>query len=531
MEPGNSSRDADPTSRDLLRLGTILNGIYRIDRRLGVGGMGEVYEGVNIENGEREAIKVIAPAVAQEPMVEQLFRREAKVLRSLSSPEIAQLRLFARDPALDLLYLVTEFVDGPSLGSLLAGTPAPERDVIALLRRVGQGLRVAHDLNLVHRDISPDNILLPGGRVENAKIIDFGIAKDINVGAHTIIGDGFAGKLGYSAPEMFSAGANRVGPWSDVYSLGLVAAAFALGRPIDMGRGSFAAAYEARLRPVDLSGVPATLRPLLARMLEQDSGARMQGMAEMLGWLDGLDGARAAAATMIIDPAPPHRPPMPVHAVASAGDAGSPPLPGRGANATPKAGAKAASVTPPPPGFPMLWLIVVLVAVIAGLAFYILYTSLPPAPSAAAPSSAVIAGKGTGCTNKTASGLGWSEIRPGSGPTPTDKDIALINYKGTLADGRQFDAAQSVPLPLDGVVPGFAEGLKLMRKGGSYRLCIPPALGYGAEAIGPIPANSELFFDIDMLDFKSKAEIEGAIKSGKAPPPTIEQPTPWSGGP
>lgn len=96
----------------------------------------------------------------------------------------------------------------------------------------------------------------------------------------------------------------------------------------------------------------------------------------------------------------------------------------------------------------------------------------------------------------------------GKGPHPTDTDVALINYVGKLSDGTVFDKSQQpTPMPLAGVVPGFATGLKQMARGGKYRLTIPPQFGYGDKATGPIPANSTLTFDVDFIDFKSMEEI------------------------
>lgn len=124
------------------------------------------------------------------------------------------------------------------------------------------------------------------------------------------------------------------------------------------------------------------------------------------------------------------------------------------------------------------------------------------------------AGTGTGappggCKTVTASGLGMSTVKAGKGAKPTDTDVVLVNYKGRLAsDGKEFDAGQRVPFPVSGLVPGFTEGLKLMQKDGSYKLCIPAALGYGAQANERIPANSDLIFDVDLVDFRSMAEIQ-----------------------
>lgn len=108
----------------------------------------------------------------------------------------------------------------------------------------------------------------------------------------------------------------------------------------------------------------------------------------------------------------------------------------------------------------------------------------------------------------TASGLMIQTVKAGTGANPTDADITLVDYKGSLRDGKVFDQNQRTPLPVAGMIPGFTEALKLMQSGGSYKICIPPALGYGAQANERIPANSTLFFDVTLIDFRSRAEIE-----------------------
>lgn len=98
-------------------------------------------------------------------------------------------------------------------------------------------------------------------------------------------------------------------------------------------------------------------------------------------------------------------------------------------------------------------------------------------------------------------------IKAGTGGKPPEHSYVLVNYKGMLQDGTVFDQADRVPMPLDEVVPGFARGLVQMERGGRYRLTIPPELGYGAQASGPIPANSTLVFEIDLIDFKTPEEL------------------------
>ena len=111
-------------------------------------------------------------------------------------------------------------------------------------------------------------------------------------------------------------------------------------------------------------------------------------------------------------------------------------------------------------------------------------------------------------------GVTLETLTAGKGPSPTTTDIALINYKGMLGNGKQFDQGQGVPMPVTGVVPGFSTALQAMQAGGKYRVRIPAAQAYGAEEkrnqqTGEvvIPANSDLTFDVDMLEFRSQEEV------------------------
>ena len=125
------------------------------------------------------------------------------------------------------------------------------------------------------------------------------------------------------------------------------------------------------------------------------------------------------------------------------------------------------------------------------------------------------------CSAKTASGLGYTSLRDGTGPKPGKTDFVLISYIGYLAStGQVFDQNQQTPLSLDNVIPGFTEGLQLMPRGSVWRLCVPAALGYGAAGAGEaIPANSDLVFQIELVDFKSAAEVEALRKTQQGAPP------------
>lgn len=105
------------------------------------------------------------------------------------------------------------------------------------------------------------------------------------------------------------------------------------------------------------------------------------------------------------------------------------------------------------------------------------------------------------CNAKTVSGLGTLQLRPGAAVRPAASDGVKVNYIGFLAaTGEVFDQGMGVEFPVQGVIPGFSEGLQTMGKGGVARLCIPAALGYGAKATGPIPANADLVFQVELVD-------------------------------
>lgn len=149
-------------------------------------------------------------------------------------------------------------------------------------------------------------------------------------------------------------------------------------------------------------------------------------------------------------------------------------------------------------------------------------TPTPPAPPAAGaiiplPLQPVVPATQRACTAKTASGLGYAQLKAGTGDKPATDSYVLVNYIGYLAaTGAVFDQDQRAAFPVDGVVKGFGEGLQLLNKGAIYRLCIPAALGYGEQGSGPIPANADLVFQIELLDFKSAAEIEAMRKAQAA---------------
>ena len=106
------------------------------------------------------------------------------------------------------------------------------------------------------------------------------------------------------------------------------------------------------------------------------------------------------------------------------------------------------------------------------------------------------------CKTATPEGLSYTVIKPGKGEKPGSDAKVKVNYRGFLkTNGTEFDAGNGTEFAVGGVIPGFSQGLKIMVPGAKYRLCIPSKLGYGEAATGPIPANSDLVFEVDLLSF------------------------------
>ncbi|MBL8675089.1 MAG: serine/threonine protein kinase, partial [Rhodospirillales bacterium] len=261
--------------------GDVIFNNFRIERAIAEGGMGRVYQATHLVTSATVALKVVRGEYARDPALRELFRREAAALRRIGNPAVVRYEGAFEDPH-GQLALVMEFIEGVSLARRLLDGPRLTVDEVRRLRtRLAGGLAAAHAERIVHRDLSPDNVILPGGRIDDAKIIDFGIARQSVENGATLIGAGFAGKLGYAAPEQLGLRGGEVDGRADVYALGLVLAAAATGAPLDMG-GTLGAAIKARADLPDLTAVPAPLRRELAWMLQPDPDQRAPSMDALL---------------------------------------------------------------------------------------------------------------------------------------------------------------------------------------------------------------------------------------------------------
>lgn len=149
-------------------------GRYRVRRWLGRGGMGEVYEGYDPELDRRVALKLLRLRGRSDLSAQRRLRREAQTLARLSSPHVVA----ALDVGTfgDQLFLVMELIEGPTLATWLASQHRPWREILDVFLAAGEGIAVAHDVGVIHRDFKPQNVLIGGDG--NARVSDFGLARD-----------------------------------------------------------------------------------------------------------------------------------------------------------------------------------------------------------------------------------------------------------------------------------------------------------------------------------------------------------------
>lgn len=278
-----------PTPLSSLEPGTIINNMYRVEERLDQGGMGRVFRGVEIGTGESVAIKVILPEMAEDVKVAQMFRREARTLRQLHHDAIV--RYFAYVPPdqnLNLHALVMGFIEGTKLSDKLKAEGALKREqVLELTLRLASGLDRAHSNGIVHRDLSPDNIMLPDDDISKAVLIDFGISRSSRIKDVTI-GNEFAGKLKYVSPEQLGDFGGEAEAPSDVYSLGLLMMAMLTGKAAAMG-DTIVEAVQKRQTVPDLSEIPVEFHDVLTKMLEPNPEHRLRSMSAVIEELRELD--------------------------------------------------------------------------------------------------------------------------------------------------------------------------------------------------------------------------------------------------
>lgn len=261
---------------DIFQPGDVLNNTYRIESILGRGGTSEVYKARSEISGRVMAVKALRAEFASNEDFLLLMTREEDI-RDVRHDAIVRYFDTQRMPD-GVVYLVMEHVDGPGLDQKLADGGMRANDLMIVGQRISEGLIAAHARNIVHRDLSPDNIILRNDIPAEAVIIDFGIAKDTNPGAETIVGNEFAGKYAYAAPEQLSGNTDTR---SDIYSLGALLLSTFRGKKPDIGNNPMEVVQN-KAKPLDVEGVPDPLRQLILKMCDPDPAKRFQSSVEML---------------------------------------------------------------------------------------------------------------------------------------------------------------------------------------------------------------------------------------------------------
>lgn len=271
-------------------------GPYRIGRKLGRGGMGTVFEGLDPQTGQRVAVKVLSPNLAQEEGFRERFELEIESLKKLRHPGIV--RLYGYGEQDGHLFYSMELVDGTNLeDELRAGRRFSWREVTRLSVELCRALKHAHDHGVIHRDLKPANLLLtPDGQI---KLTDFGIARLFGQ-THLTGGGGVLGTAEYMAPEQ--ADGKQVTSQCDLYSLGCVMYALLSGRPPFRASGLPQMLHLQRFAEPEPVGrfapeTPRELERIVDKLLAKDPrerfanaavlGRRLEAMERGLSLLDG----------------------------------------------------------------------------------------------------------------------------------------------------------------------------------------------------------------------------------------------------
>ena len=272
--------------------GVVLGG-HRIVREIGRGGMATVYEAEQAGLARRVALKVLRPGLALDRRHVERFHREALAIGKLAHPHVVPVHAAGEDGG--HRFIVMELVPGPTLATLLASGPRPEREIASLLAPVARAVAAAHALGIVHRDLKPSNILFAAdGR---ALVADFGLAKGEDDPGLSLTGEPI-GTPYYMSPEQVErSAAAPVGARSDVYSLGVTLyEAFSGRRPFE---GKTALAVFEAIRsaaPAPLAAASRDAAALVRRAMARRPEDRYASAADLASDLEALAAGRVTSA-------------------------------------------------------------------------------------------------------------------------------------------------------------------------------------------------------------------------------------------
>ena len=270
-------------------------GQYTLLEKIGEGGMGTVYRASHAMLRRPTAVKLLPPGDSGAERL-QRFEREVQLTSRLTHPNTVAIFDYGRTPD-GVFYYAMEYLEGLNLEDLARHDgPQPAGRVVHVLRQVAGSLAEAHEVGLIHRDVKPANVILVaqrGGATDVAKVVDFGLVKDLDQATDLSREDRIAGTPLYLAPEAITT-PGRVGARSDLYSLGCVGYYLLTGRPVFEGRNVVeVCGHHLHTRPVPPSErlgqpVPDGLEALLLSCLEKEPSRRPSFAGEFLETLDAL---------------------------------------------------------------------------------------------------------------------------------------------------------------------------------------------------------------------------------------------------
>ena len=307
-------------------VGTVIAERYHVLRRLGEGGMGEVWLAEHVRMGRKAAIKVLPPGMSHDPDAVSRFNREAASAARISHPHVCAVYDFGTTEQGNL-YLAMEYLEGKTLGALLRTEgPLALPRASRFLSQCADALQAAHDLGIVHRDLKPDNIMVVTGRTgETVKVVDFGIAKAMtpDKGQQVTRTGLVVGTPEYMSPEQLAG--DVLDGRSDLYSLALVFYRMVTGAlPFQAGSAQETMVKRLTEAPRSLADAcperefPAGLQSVMDRALDRNSGGRYRSVSEFGQAIEQAVSAAAEAPTNVVESRPKART-VPATRVAGAG--------------------------------------------------------------------------------------------------------------------------------------------------------------------------------------------------------------------
>ena len=277
-------------------VGATLGGLYHVQRLIGVGGMGRVYEATHTHLGKAYAVKVLPEGRADKPSAVERFLREAKSATKIDHEHIVKVVNCDTDEE-HRLFIVMELLDGENLADRLQRGPLPVDEAVDIARQTGEALQAAHDAGIVHRDLKPENIFLTQKHGHNfVKVLDFGISK-IKTPDHgdpkLTATDQIIGTPLYISPEL-ARGVSVVDHRTDVYALGVILYEMLTGSPPFTGQNHFQLLYkhgnEAPDPPSQRSkkaNIPPHVEAAVLCAMEKDPADRFETMDAFCNALRG----------------------------------------------------------------------------------------------------------------------------------------------------------------------------------------------------------------------------------------------------